>query len=372
MSATAASATAAAGSRSRRRPGARLVAPLSARRGGVQVSEVQRARMLSSAVEVVSEFGYGRMSVARVTGRARVSRRTFYDLFEDREDCFLAVFDDALRRVTGLVAGAYEGEQKAVWAEKVRAGLTALLVFLDGEPGVCSLLVVDALAAGPRVLERRGRVLEGLGVAIQEGGARAQRGGRELSGLTGEGVVGAVFSVIHARVLTKSSGSLIELLSPLMGMIVLPYLGPAAARRELERSPAPVRSARVSTARGQEGSSPSSSSFSSLVGGDPLVGLAMRITYRTLRVLSAIGEHPGGSNRGVGDLSGITDQGQTSKLLTRLEGLGLIENTTMMGQDHRRGVHQRAGEPNAWSLTDLGKRVVEHLSLDTESHRDAT
>ena len=348
---------------SRGRPGARLVSPLSARRGGVQVSEVQRARMLSSAVEVVSEFGYGRMSVARVTGRARVSRRTFYDLFEDREDCFLAVFDDALGRVAELVVGAYESERKAAWAEKVRAGLMALLVFLDGEPGVCSLLVADALAAGPRVLERRGRVLEGLGVAIQEGGARSHSGGREIPGLTGEGVVGAVFSVIHTRVLAKRPGSLMELLSPLMGMIVLPYLGPAAARRELERPPAPVRSTRVSTVRGRKGSSPSpsslSSSSSSLVGGDPLAGLAMRITYRTLRVLSVIGERPDGSNRSVADLSGIADQGQMSKLLTRLEGFGLIENATVMGRD--RGVHQRAGEPNAWRLTSKGEQVVDSL-----------
>ena len=52
------------------------------------MSEVQRARMLSAAVRVVSEYGYQKMSVARVAGGARVSRRTFYDVFEDREDCF--------------------------------------------------------------------------------------------------------------------------------------------------------------------------------------------------------------------------------------------------------------------------------------------
>jgi AcrR family transcriptional regulator len=359
----------------RRRPGARLVSPLSARRGGVQVSEVQRARMLSSAVQVVSEFGYGQMSVARVTGRARVSRRTFYDLFEDREDCFLAVFDDALGRVSELVVGAYEGE-RGVWVEKVRAALMALLVFLDGEPGVCSLLVVDALAGGPRILERRVEVLERLGGAVQEGGSRARSGGREFPVLTGEGVVGAVFSVIHTRVLAKRSGSLVGLLGSLMGMIVLPYLGSAAAQREIARPPAvsPAKSGGVS--RRQEGSSSSlqswsvsssSSSSSSLVGDDPLAGLAMRITYRTLRVLSVIGERPGGSNRGVADLSGIADQGQMSKLLARLEGLGLIENTTMTGRD--RGTHQRAGEPNAWRLTSKGEQVVDSLR---EHERPAT
>ena len=61
-----------------------------------EVAEVQRARMLTAAVEVVSELGYRGMSTARVSGRAGVSRKTFYDLFADREDYFLAVFDDVL------------------------------------------------------------------------------------------------------------------------------------------------------------------------------------------------------------------------------------------------------------------------------------
>ena len=355
----------------RRRPGARLVSPLPARRGGVQVSEVQRARMLSSAVQVLSEYGYGQMSVARVTGRARMSRRTFYDLFEDREDCFLAVFEDALARLTSLVSTTYERENG--WREQTRAALGALLVFLDEEPGMGSLLVVDALRAGPRVLERRAETLEGLAATVQEEGSKAKHA-REVPLLTGEGVVGAVFSVIHARLLAKNPGRLVELLSPLMGMIVLPYQGPAAAQREIEHPPIPVGITSVSTAESQEvsASSPASlSSFSSLVGEDPLAGLAMRITYRTLRVLSVIGEHPGRSNREIADLAGVADQGQMSKLLTRLEGLGLIENTTTTAataeENHR---HQRTGEPNAWRLTSKGEQVV--YSLQEHERRGAT
>ena len=80
----------------RRRRGALPGYPSPARPGGLRVWQVQRARMLHSAVQVVSELGYERMSVASVTGGAKVSRRTFYDVFEDREDCFLAAFDDAL------------------------------------------------------------------------------------------------------------------------------------------------------------------------------------------------------------------------------------------------------------------------------------
>ena len=52
--------------------------------------------MLAAAVEAVEEVGYARMTVAQVIGRARVSRKTFYDVFADREDCFLAAFDQAI------------------------------------------------------------------------------------------------------------------------------------------------------------------------------------------------------------------------------------------------------------------------------------
>ncbi len=63
------------------------------RSGGLsrgRVTEIQRSRMLAAAIEAVEEVGYARMTVAQVISRAKVSRKTFYDVFIDREDCFLA------------------------------------------------------------------------------------------------------------------------------------------------------------------------------------------------------------------------------------------------------------------------------------------
>jgi AcrR family transcriptional regulator len=331
--------------------------------GVSQVSEVQRARMLSSAVAVVSEYGYGKMSVARVTGRARVSRRTFYDFFEDREDCFLTVFDDAVARVSGLVVGAYEGERGG-WSERVRAALLALLVFLDGEPEVGSLLVVDALRAGPRVLARRAEVLRGVGVALDGGAPSRGKSSKALGDLTGEGVVGAVFSVIHTRLLAGRGGALVELLDPLLGMVLLPYLGVAAARRGIQTSSVGGKErseGRVGSSSGQQ-RRPARVAGRSVVS-DPLAGLPMRLTYRTLRVLSVIGERSGASNREVADLAGVSDQGQMSKLLARLERLGLVRNAAV-GHGHRGGRRQPTGEPNVWRLTVLGEDVCRSLVVN--------
>jgi AcrR family transcriptional regulator len=317
------------------------VSALSAGVSGVSSSHVtvmQRARMLTAAVDVVGELGYSGMSVARVTSRAGVSRRTFYDLFEDREDCFLAVFEEAVHRA-GACAGVAYNARPARWRERVRAGLTALLGFLDDEPGLRALVVVDALAAGPRVLERRARVLDTLRNIVDEG-RKETKPGREPPPLTAEGIVGAVLAVIHARLLTHKNPRLIGLLNPLMGMIVLPYLGQAAATRELEQPKLalPRRARRPRK--------------------DPLDGLDMRLTYRTLRVLTAIAANPSASNRLVAGQAGIADQGQISKLLARLEHLGLAHNT---------GEGQAKGEPNSWVLTSRG-REVEHTIHLQNSH----
>jgi AcrR family transcriptional regulator len=66
--------------------------------------------MLVATVEAVEEVGYARMTVAHVIGRARVSRKTFYEIFADREDCFLAALDQALSQARLLASEAYQHE----------------------------------------------------------------------------------------------------------------------------------------------------------------------------------------------------------------------------------------------------------------------
>lgn len=309
----------------RKRPSRSL--PAKPRAGSTQVTEVQRTRMLSATVQVVGALGYEKMSVARVTSRAGVSRRTFYDLFVDREACFLAAFNETAQSARTLACEAAGGERE--WRTRVRAGLAALLSFFADDPLAGRVLVVDALKAGPAVLERRAGIVAEL-IEVVEGGRAQVRGGREVAPLTAEGVVGAVLAVVHTRLLGSADESLTELLNPLMAMIVRPYLGAAAAERELERPlPAGRRVRRKAPA-------------------DPLGGLDMRLTYRTLRVLETIAAAPGASNREIANGAGVVDQGQISKLLSRLESLGLIHNS---------GFGHLKGEPNAWELTGRGREV---------------
>jgi AcrR family transcriptional regulator len=315
-------------------PTDRPVDELHSRAGGIgreRVSDIQCARILAGLVEVVAEHGAANVTVAHIVARSGVSRRTFYELFVDRDDCFLAAFDDAIRRIATVVIPAYEEPPR--WREKMRAGLIALLELLEYERGAGHLVIVDALGAGAEALERRRRVLAQVIDAVDQGGAEARQGD-DPPPMAAEGVVGGVLAVLHSRLLEGMSASLLELARPLMSMIVLPYLGAAAARKELAR-PIPEHSIKPPA-----------------VSTDPLRDLEMRLTYRTVRVLMAVGENPGSSNRTVGVASGMQDQGQISKLLSRLRRLGLIQNT---------GVGPTKGAPNAWTLTPKGTQIEQAL-----------
>ena len=132
-----------------------------------RVSRIERERVLSAAVEVVDEVGYARMTVAQVIGRARVSRKTFYDIFADREDCFLAVLEHALSQARLRVSEAYELEPG--WREGIRSALAALLSFIDEEPALARLWIVEVLGAGEGVLQRRSRLLAEVADVVDRG-----------------------------------------------------------------------------------------------------------------------------------------------------------------------------------------------------------
>jgi AcrR family transcriptional regulator/DNA-binding MarR family transcriptional regulator len=326
------------GSRAPEAPRNGAVGVRSRGREGGSVVDIQRARILAAMIDVCAQRGVANVTVAHVVERAGISRRTFYDLFDDREECFLAAFDEAIARARRYLLDAYDPGAK--WAMRLRGALTALLEFFDVERNLGWLLVVGSLGASMQALERRKRVLARI-VAEIDTGRDEGKTSTGLAPLTAEGIVGAVFSVIHGRMVTwptmgdAKERPLIELVNPLMSIVVMPYLGPAAARRELGKAV------------------PASTSQPVSMSADPLRGLAMRITYRTVKVLIALAENPGSSNRQLGDAAGIGDQGQTSKLLHRLVRLGLVENI---------GPGPGSGERNMWALTPKGHEVEQAIA----------
>jgi AcrR family transcriptional regulator len=318
---------------------------------------MQRARLLGAAVSVVDEVGWSGAVTTSVCARARVSRRTFYELFADREDCLLAVLRDTVGRVgVELDAAGVEG---LPWRERVRAGLWTILCFFDREPALARVCVVQSARGGRRVLEYREEILARLAGVIAAGGGEGSGGRVCPSPLVAEGLAGAALSILYTRLLRGEHEPLSDLLGELMGLIVLPYAGPVAASRER-------RGAWTFSSGGKNpGGLKSLARLADLSGssmGDPLVDIPMRLTYRTALVLEVLAECPGVSNRVVAERAGISDQGQVSKLLARLEHLGLLSNS---------GAGQPKGAANAWTLTSTGVRVAESIRVHTRHPRRA-
>jgi AcrR family transcriptional regulator len=311
--------------------------------GQIQLAQIQRSRLLTAMVGVACERGAADVTVADVTARCGVSRRTFYELFRDSDDCFIAACEEALSLATARVLPAVQAERK--WVDRLRAGIAAFMCFLDEEPKLGQLLVCESLVAGRRVLDLRMQVTGRLAEFLHEGRHEGKLGG-DMPLLYAEGAVGGVLSILQNLLISGHDESFVKLAGSLTSMLVMPYLGPADARRELELHPIPV--AKTDARNGHALA-------------DPFKHAGMRLTYRTVRVLLAVaelgGRGTGPSNRIIGEAAGMRDQGQVSKLLRRLVGFELIENV---------GLAPGQGAPNAWTLTSSGRRIVDSVRAYTD------
>jgi len=133
------------------------------------VTASQRGRLIEAMAHVVAEKGYAATTVADVVERAGVSRRTFYEQFNDKEACFLAAYDAGLAAVLariGQTAGAPAapgGPPLTGWRDRARAGVVGFLDLLAAEPAFARALQVEILTAGPAALERRAGMLATFG-----------------------------------------------------------------------------------------------------------------------------------------------------------------------------------------------------------------
>jgi AcrR family transcriptional regulator len=296
---------------------------------------MQRARIMEAAVQIVSERGFGGATIEAVVASAGVSRSTFYELFDDFDACFLAVLDSGMRRSIVLISEAYD--RGASWQEKMLAGLAALLAFLDSEPLLARVCLVEALAAGPSALAYRARELELLKHMVDAALARAPDG-RETSGLTAEAMVAAVAGILHARLVTGEVPPFLEMLGALAGLVIRPYVDRQSLAEQISRAKqlAKVSSEQHASRRQSVVSIPNA--------------LRAPGAYRARDCLLYVAEHPGVSNRAIADGIEITHHGQMSTVLGRLEREGLLTKHAA-----------RAGRHNAWWPTSEGKLISDAL-----------
>lgn len=197
------------------------------------ISAVQRERLLAAMLRATAELSYREVSVQDVLERAGVSRPTFYEHFENKEDCFLAAFDTAAARLRERLERAAGGEDAESWRDRLRLGLEELLSFVAEEPDAAMSLIVDARAACPAALGRRDELLDHFAGCIDSQVRSEASAGPAPSPIAAAGIVGGIENLLYARLNRGEIDDLESLLPPLMYFAVLPYEGHEAASEEL-------------------------------------------------------------------------------------------------------------------------------------------
>jgi AcrR family transcriptional regulator len=190
----------------------------------------QRERLIAGLAEAVAENGYAGTTIAHITRHAAVSRRTFYEHFGSKDECFVAAYDTVMAELRERVGDAFEQEQD--WPHAIRAGIAAMLKFLSSEPNLARLCMVEALVAGPVVVERYDAAIQGLVPYL--GAGREGRSPEVLAGLsatTEEALVGGMVSLISRRIFADRTAELESLLPDLVEFTLTPYLGSAEAAK---------------------------------------------------------------------------------------------------------------------------------------------
>jgi AcrR family transcriptional regulator len=184
-------------------------------------------------IEVVAERGYPETRVVDVIGVAGVSRKTFYELFDSKEDCFLAAYDGLLENLLRETTEAFEAPPGGRWAERAANGLRTLLEHLARHPEEARFAIVEVLAAGPKALSRRDAALRQFTGFLEAGRAETSI---ELPGITSLALAGGVNELLYSEILHGAAGRLPSRLPDLVYWITLPFLGPGGAAAERERA----------------------------------------------------------------------------------------------------------------------------------------
>jgi AcrR family transcriptional regulator len=197
----------------------------------------QRERMIDAMIEATVEKGYSAVTAADVIRGAGVSRKTFYERFESKEDCFIAAYDEIVRHLLGETADAYGSS--GPWRARVAAGLRTILELLASRPKLARFCIIEVLAAGPRALARRDEVMRQFSGFIEPGRDEVPSG-VSVPDLESTAVVGSIYSIVYDEILHGRGAELPSICPDLVHIALAPYLGPRAASKEAARVAAPA------------------------------------------------------------------------------------------------------------------------------------
>jgi AcrR family transcriptional regulator len=190
------------------------------------VAASQRARLLEAIGRAVAERGYAATTIDHVVRGAGVSKKTFYEHFRDKEDCFLAAFDAADEQLFEHVRAAREGVED--WLGRIRAGVRAYLRWLSGDPALARVFLIEVAAAGPRAAEHRERARTRYAELMVR---RRDAGSAPVPPQVCEAIVGGVGDIVQRRIRERGAEQLMDLEAVIVYLEVVVLAGPEEAAR---------------------------------------------------------------------------------------------------------------------------------------------
>jgi AcrR family transcriptional regulator len=189
------------------------------------IKENQRERLIAGIIAAVAENGYGGTTIAAIISAAGLSRRTFYEHFENKEACFTAAYEAALSHIRGAVLNAAGSQED--WVERVRAGLDGLLGTLATEPAMASFFLIAPASAGGEIVDCHHLAMRELVADLVEGAPKAVEASRTRE----QALAGGISRLIIGRLNAGETKALQELLPDLVELVLSPYVGSEEAVR---------------------------------------------------------------------------------------------------------------------------------------------
>ena len=299
-----------------------------ATRGRLAVSRSsrQRATLMAAMTELAAERGWQGVSVELLCERSGMSKRTFYGVFADREECFVAAMQRAVEDIAGQVRAAV-GAPDSPLADRIGRALATLLYELDVDRHRAWLVGVEAGNGSARARRARDLALEPLAVAIDAAGDGP-------GPATGAAAVGAIVELVY-RHLTgpEAETALTALGAPVAFLVYAPLEGRRAALGRAEEIAA------------------AAAAMDTLPSVAPLteeLAPGLKLTRLTEATIVYLADHPGACNVVVAAGVGVEHDSQMSRHLRRLERAGVA-------------CASRDGRTNSWELTPLGLRLASQL-----------
>jgi AcrR family transcriptional regulator len=199
------------------------------------VAESQRERLLVAMADAIAAKGYANVAVADVIERAGVSRRSFYEHFANKEECFLAAYDAGVEALLGAIAEAEAGAGGLL--EGARAGTEVYLQLLSDNPAFARTFLIEVLGAGPAALARRDAVHERFAARLAEAHAAFAAAVGPPAGVPApapyifRAAVGAIHELVIDRLLKEGAEALPDLLDPILEVELRLLGAPASTTR---------------------------------------------------------------------------------------------------------------------------------------------